>query len=239
MIRLNPGKPVQFQIADKIINTIGEFKNSEIGSGYVIQGIYAAQILRDQQALDLYSYIPVSFTEQANQEDLIWEIMLHFLQTIIQHKGTKDEAAGAFHHISRLLDWDEYKKYIKVEGYNSVQIWKDVFAMRKPIAEYLLLPTINIYHYILYQNQAGFEQAVYKALVKWKEYYTLKYTDDQGNEQDHSTQPQGFLALPIAATCAYAFDKGMKLETVQSDYIPNWMIEGRFDEFELLVKGNA
>lgn len=239
LLTLNDSKPISFQIANCVIETTGKFKNSGIGSWYVMQGIYAAQILRDQQALDLYAHIPVSFTEQANQEDLIWEIMLHFLQTVVQRKGTKDEAAGAYHHIHKLLDWDEYKKYVKLESYNSVEVWKDVFAMRKPMAEYLLLPTINIYHYILYQNQAGYEQAVYDALLKWKEYYTMKYTDEHGEEQDHSTQPQGYLALPIAAACAYAYDKGMKLQTVESDYIPTWMIEGRFDEFELLVKGDA
>lgn len=62
-----------------------------------------------------------------------------------------------------------------------------------------------------------------------------KYVEN-GQEFDHSTISSGYLALEIVAACAYAYDRGMKLNTVESDYIPKWMIEGNFDKFELLVK---
>ena len=239
LIRLNAGKPVQFTIADRQIETIGEFKNSEIGSGYVIAGICAARILRNQSFLDFYADIPVTLTEQQNQEDIIGETMMYFYQTLIKGEADKDAAAVAHYHINSFLDWEEYKKYIKAEGFNSESVWKIVFDSRKQTTGYFLFPLLEIYHYILHQDHAGYEKAVYEALVKWKAFYTRPKYVENGQEFDYSTSPSGYLAIEIAAACAYAYDRGMKLETVESDYIPKWMIEGKFDNFELLVKGDS
>jgi hypothetical protein len=236
LIRTNVGKSVKFTIADKLLETIGVFKNSEIGTGYVITGIATARILRNQSFLDFYAGISVTFTEQQNQEDIIGETMMYFYQTLIKSDADINNAASAYHHISSFLDWDEYKKYIKVEGFNSEKVWKIVFDSRKQTTEYFIFPILEIYHYILHQDQEGYEKAVYEALVKWKAFFTRpKYVED-GQEFDYSTSPSGYLALEIAAACAYAYDRGMKLETVESDYIPKWMIEGHFEGFELLIK---
>jgi|GEM_PF-4659313 len=235
LVRLNAGKHVEFEIAGKTIETIGTLENSEIGSGYVIRGIEAALVLRNQQALDLYASIPVSFTEQANQEDIIWETMMYFYQTLLKAEGDQNNAAAAHYQISSLLDWEEYKKYVKVEGYNSIDVWKDVFEMRKPVVESQILPVLKIYHRILHNDQQGYEQAVYEALLSWKQYYTMPKYELDGQQFDHSTEPQGYLALPICAACAYGYENGMRLSTVESDYIPKWMIEGQFEGMQLLV----
>lgn len=236
LIRSHEGKTVQFTIANKEIETIGKFNNSEIGAGYVITGIAAARILRNNSILDFYADIPVTFTEHQNQEDIIWETMMYFYQTLIKDGVDINAAASTYHHINSFLNWDEYKKYIKVEGYNSLHIWKDVFEMRKVTVEAFLLPVLQIYHYILHHDLSGYEKAVYEALIKWKDYYTMPKYVENGQEFDHSTISSGYLALEIVAACAYAYDRGMKLNTVESDYIPKWMIEGNFDKFELLVK---
>jgi hypothetical protein len=237
LIALNVGKSIQFTIANKIIKTIGKSFINEIGSWYVVQGIQAALVLRDKQTLHFYANIPVSFTEQANQEDIIGETIMYFYQLLSKGETDANTAAQTHNHVLSFLEWEEYKKYIKIEGYNSEKIWKMVFDYRKQTAITFQLPLLTIYHYILQEDQSGFEQAVYESLIKWKEYFTLpKYTDENGQEFDHSTQPEGYLALSIAAACAYAYDRGMKLQTVESDYIPKWMIEGRFDGFKLLVK---
>jgi hypothetical protein len=237
LIRTNVGKPIRFRIADKEIETFGEFKNDNIGTGHVIAGIAAARILRDQSFLDFYADIPVTLTEQQNQEDIIGETMMYFYQTLIKGEADKDAAAVTQYHINSFLDWEEYKKYIKAEGFNSESVWKIVFDSRKQTTGYFMFPLLEIYHYILHQDQAGYEKAVYEALVKWKAFYARPKYVENGQEFDYSTSPSGYLALEIAAACAYAYDRGMKLETVESDYIPKWMIEGRFEDFELLVKG--
>lgn len=238
LVTTNDQSSVLFTIANKQINTIGKFKNSEIGAGFLIKGIETALILRNQQALSFYATIPVTFTEQANQQDLIWETMMYFYQTILKGKSNQDEAAAAYHHISTLLNWEEYKKYITVEGFNSLSVWKLVFDSRKPIVESLFLPTLAIYEAILHQDQPGFNQAVYEALLKWQAYYTVpKFVYEDGQEVDRAYESDGYLALPIAAACAYGYDHGMRLDSVGSDYIPAWMIEGRFEDFSLLVNG--
>lgn len=236
---MNDGKAVTLQIADKAIETVGQFKNESIGARNVMNGIVMALLLRDKKALDFYAQIPLSFTMQGNQEDLIWESMLLFYQVLIKGTGNEHEAHGAYYEITKLLDWDEYKRTItQKDNFLTMDVWQMLHKWRSLMAQHITLPVLAIYHCILHKDQAAFEEAVYQALLKWKEYYTMQYVDEQGEERDHSIEPQGYLALPIAAACAYAHDKGIKLETVESDYIPKWMIEGRFEDFELLVKGS-
>jgi hypothetical protein len=234
LITTHDRKPISFTIANKVFDIVGKFKNSEISSTFVIQGIQTAMLLRDQNALDFYATIPVTFTEQANQQDLVLETMMYFHQTLVKGIENPDEAAAAYHHVSSQLEWDEYKKYIALEGFNTSSVWKDVFEARVPIFKSLFLPVLAIYNHILNADQAAFEQAVHDALIAWKAYYTLpKFSYADGQEEDRATDPSGYFALPIAAACAFAFDRGMKLLTVKSDYIPIWMIEGRFDHYTL------
>lgn len=231
----NEGKKVQFQIADRAIETVG--KSTNLSSYGVKTGIETSKILRDKQKLDFFSSVPVEVTEKGNQEDLVGEILMLFYQILIKGNGTKNEAIATYHHLEKQLDWNEYVKYVIQEGFNDEYVWKQIHKYRSWEISYKYLPVVNIYHQILNNNQSGFEDAVYEALLKWKEYYLMKYTDENQEEKDHSTKPSGFLALPVIAACAYAHDKGMKLQTVESDYLCDWMIEGRFEGFELLVKG--
>ena len=239
---MNAGKGVTLQIADKIIETVGNFEPADyhaVSSQYALSGFYTSLILRDRPTQLFFADVPLDFINSYGQEDMISELMLLFYQLLVKGTGTKDEAHGAYYHITQQLNWEEYRKYIIVEGYNSEYIWKEVlFKNRVRRATYLFLPVLNIYHQIFHGSQAGYEKSVYDALLKWKEHWTLKYLDENQEEWDLSTDPEGYLALPIAAACAYAYDRGMKLQTVESDYIPKWMIEGRFEGFELLVKEN-
>jgi hypothetical protein len=238
---MNAGKPVTIQIADKTIETVGKFEEGDyhgVSSHYALSGFYTSIILRDKPNQLFFADVPLDFINSYGQEDMISETMLLFYQLLAKGTGTKDEAHGAYYHISQHLNWEHYRQYIIIEGYNSEYIWKEVlFKNRVRKATYIFLPVLNIYHQILHGSQVGYEKAVYDALLKWKEHWTLKYLDENQEEWDLSTDPEGYIALPIIAACAYAYDRGMKLGTVESDYIPRWMIEERFEDFELLVKG--
>lgn len=233
---MNDGKKIRLQIADREIETVGKFKNSYIGTYFIRNGIMAASILRDKEKLAFYADIPLDFPAQTGQEDLIYETMLMFYQVLIKGNGTENEAIASQHHIKKQLDWGYYIKYVVQEGFNDEYVWRQLHKYRSQEAIYQFLPVLEIYHHILNQNQVGFENAVYEALLKWKEYYLMRYIDENQEDRDHSTRPEGFLALPIIAACAYAYDRGMKLETVESDYLCQWMIEGKFDNFELLIQ---
>lgn len=237
---MNEDKPITIHIADKTIETIGKFEAGDyfaVSSHFTLAGFYTSIILRDTPTQLFFSDISLDFIDTFGQEDNISETMVMFYQLLVKGIGTKDEAQGAYYHITQNLNWEEYRQYIKIEGYKSEYIWKEVlFKNRVRTATSIFLPVLNIYHQIFHQNQSGYEQAVYEALLKWKEHWTLKYLDENQEEWDLSTEPEGYIALPIIAACAYAYDRGMKLETVESDYLPKWMIEGKFDNFELLIQ---
>lgn len=232
---LHSGQSVKFMIVDKEVETIGQFSTDSIGTFHVMKAIQTALILRDKQALDFYAQIPLSFTEQAPQEDMLFETMFLFYQVLLSGKDTTSEAQATYNHLAQMLTWEEYKQYVMIEGFNDESVWKLIFEMRKQTTESIFLPVLHIYHHVLQRNQAGFEKAVEEALYRWKAYYSLQFTDVDGEEYDHTLDPTGYLSLPILAACAYAFDRGMRLINLESKYIPQWLIAGNVEEMELLV----
>lgn len=236
---MNDGKPLKLHIANIVVETIGKFNQTRsIGAIGVANSIRLAFILRDKEALSFYSAIPFEFIEKETQHHFIYEIPMALFQTLIKGIGNEHEAHGAYFEYRKQLDWDEFKQYItRTNDFLSIDIWHDhIFKWVKSKGELLILPELAIYHCILQKDQASFEQAVYDALLKWKEYYTMQYTDSNGEEKDHTLLAEGYWAIPIIAACAFAYDRGMKLENVESDYLCDWMIEGRFEDFELLIK---
>lgn len=236
---MNDGKPVKLHIADKIVETTGKFnKTRSIGSGAVAAAILLAIILRDRKSLEFYASIPFAFTEKAPQHHFLYEIRMALFQTLVNGNGNEHEAHSAYYEYNKLMNWEEFKKYINnLDDFLTVSVWHDhIFKGTQTIGKYIFLPELAIYHCILHKDQESFEEAVYDALTKWKEYYTMRYVDSSGEEKDHSLLSEGYWAIPIIAACAFAYDRGMKLKNVSSDYLCDWMIEGRFEGFELLIK---
>jgi hypothetical protein len=236
---MNDGKPVKLHIADKIVETTGKFNQTRsIGATSVADSIRLAFILRDKEALAFYATIPFEFVEREDQHHFIYEIPMALFQTLIKGIGNEHEAHGAYFEYRKQLDWNEFKQYVtRTNNFLSIDIWHSIiFPSLKIQGELLVLPELAIYHSILHNDQDAFEEAVYDALAKWKEYYTMRYVDSSAEEQDHSLIHTGYWAIPIIAACAFAYDRGMKLKNVSSDYLCDWMIEGRFEGFELLIK---
>jgi hypothetical protein len=236
---MNDGKPVKLHIADKIVETTGKFNQARsIGATSVADSIRLAFILRDKEALAFYATIPFEFVEREDQHHFIYEIPMALFQTLIKGIGNEHEAHGAYFEYRKQLDWNEFKQYVtRTNNFLSIDIWHSIiFPSLKIQGELLVLPELAIYHSILHKDQESFEEAVYDVLTKWKEYFTMRYVDSSGEEQDHSLLSGGYWAIPIIAACAFAYDRGMKLKNVSSDYLCDWMIEGRFDDFELLIK---
>jgi hypothetical protein len=236
---MNDGKPIKLHIADKIVETTGKFNQTRsIGAIGVANSIRLAFILRDKEALAFYATIPFEFVEREAQHHFIYEIPMALFQTLIKGIGNEHEAHGAYFEYRKQLDWNEFKQYVtRTNDFLSIDIWHSIiFPSLKIQGELLVLPELAIYHSILHNDQDAFEEAVYDALTKWKEYFTMRYVDSSGEEQDHSLLSGGYWAIPIIAACAFAYDRGMKLKNVSSDYLCDWMIEGRFEGFELLIK---
>lgn len=235
---LHDEQAVSLQIADKTIEAIGKFEenNNRTGAMNVVRGIELALILRDTEALSFYPSIPFEFTEKAAHDDIVVEIILGFFQLLLANKGVESTVPTVISEVRKHLEWSEYKKYVRRTDFFDDSMWQYLLGHRKEKTDFLYIPLLKIYHYIIMGKQAEFENSVYEALEQWKTYYTKKYVE-QGEKFDRSFEPEGYWCIPVIAACAYANDKGMKLQTVESDYLCDWMIEGRFEEFELLVKG--
>ncbi|MDJ1486023.1 Imm49 family immunity protein [Cytophagaceae bacterium YF14B1] len=232
---MNDGKPVTVHIADRQIETIGKFSQSGIDIDQLLVGILTASVLRDTEALKFYATIPLEFTEQADgMQDILTEIMFFFHQMLIEGSAKPVEAAHAHKELEGLLNWEEYRKYID-KNFSEAD-FRFMFKYRSWTVSYKFLPVLRIYYAVLSNHQEKYEQYVHDALLKWKEYYQINFTDERGQHLDYSTEPEGFIAIPILAACAYAYDRGMSLQTVSSEYIPEWLIKGDFTGLELLVK---
>ncbi len=142
---MNDGKPVTLTLVDRQIHVTGKFKNYRIGSSDVSEGIQIALLMRDKVALEYYAQIPVSFTEQANQEDMIVEITMAFYQLIAKSNESPKEAQATFYHLREQLNWETYNQYVAKEGFNQEWVWKIIFQDRKEYTEFISLPVINIY----------------------------------------------------------------------------------------------
>ncbi len=233
---LNDGQTISLQIADKTIETIGKFEqnDNQTGAMNVVRGIELALILRDNEALDFYPTIPFEFTEKASHEDIVVEIILGFFQLVLANKAYEATVPTVITEVRKHLEWSEYGKYVRRTDFFDDYMWQYLLGHRKEKSEFLYIPLLKIYHYIIIGNQEGFENSVYEALKQWQIYYTKKYVE-QGEEFDRSFEPEGYWCIPVIAACAFAYDRGMKLENIESDYLCDWMIEGNFDEFKLLV----
>lgn len=237
---MNDGKPVSLQVADKTLETIGksEVNYDTTGAIAVVKGIELALILRDKEALSFYANIPVTFTEKAQHDDLVVELMLHFFQLLVTEKANEKEVMATYAQITKQMKWEEYRKNVIKTDFLNDDMWQYLFGHRQEKTEFLYFPLLNIYYQIFLNSQAGFDNSVYEALQKWQQYFTKKYIE-QGEEFDRSFEPEGYWCIPVIAACAFAYDRGLKLKNLQSDYLCDWMIEGRFEDFELLVKGDS
>jgi Immunity protein 49 len=73
---------------------------------------------------------------------------------------------------------------------------------------------LRLIQFILEGNAAEFQKGLYEALVDHKQYWSHK---------ERQFAPEGWISLPLAATCAVAMDtKQFKIE-VESPYIPSWL----------------
>ncbi len=234
---MNDGQKVSLQIADKTIETVGKFKPSDghTGAMDVVRGIELSLILRDKEGLAFYRSIPFELTEQNAHDDIVVEIILIFFHSLLDNKLEESTVPTVQMEVRKHLDWAVYSKYVRRTDFYDDTMWQYLLGHRKEKAEFLYIPLLKIYHYIFMGNQKEFEKSVYEALEQWKVYYTKKYVE-QGEEFDRSFEPEGYWCIPVIAACAYAYDRGMKLETVESDYLCQWMIEGKFDNFELLIQ---
>jgi hypothetical protein len=233
---MNDGEEVELELGGQKFTKTGQFKpnNAKTGCLAVIYGIELAFIMRDKAALEYYATIPYSFTEKAGQEDVISELMLAIFQLMIKGEENEVEFAAVREGITQHLDWDFYRKFVTKTAFLDEYMWKILHGYQTERVEFLFFPLIDIYERIYVNDAAGFNEAVYQALLKFQQYHTKQYVDYNKEEYDRSQAPEGYWALSIIAACAVAYDRGLSLTDVSSDYLCDWMISGNFEGSKLM-----
>lgn len=86
---------------------------------------------------------------------------------------------------------------------------------------------VNVLKPVLDNNQSEFDNRLAQAIHDLKKYFTR----DNGPSSD----PFSWISYYLLAAAAYAFDQGMNV-TLETDYLPLWMVKGEFSDCELTVK---
>lgn len=96
----------------------------------------------------------------------------------------------------------------------------DIDRGRLPYANKILLPLLPIYRCIFTAEAEGdYNDAMRDAVKKHKAFW-----------KKDNYETEGWIALPLIAAAAFAYDyKGYQLD-FETDYIPNWLVKGEFDK---------
>jgi hypothetical protein len=224
----NDGKEIELSIGKHHYKVMGKATEDDWFFAWTIcYQIYVAQILRSKDNLTFYSNMPTATLWEEydwvnhldNRREGLTNIkMLQVFQHLIKGTLTLETIAVT-------------KAFILAEMQT-----KDPDIDQKLYAKYIQIPLLDIYEQILQNNQDGYENAVYQALLLWKERYTMRYIDANREEQDAKNHSIGYWAIPIIAACAYAYDKGMSISNIETGYISEWMIKGDFSQMKLMVE---
>jgi len=161
--------------------------------------LYAAVTLRDKKAIEQLIQVPKSVFDNANISADAFDTALINLM-----KGLFEPEAN----MGNLLE--------------AALIAADPNAIasgRRSYVQNILLPLLPVYRCIYTANaQDEFNEAMVEALEAHKKYWT----------KDRRKQ-QGWISLPLMAAASHAYDfKGYQL-TVETDYIPDFLVKNDFD----------
>lgn len=160
---------------------------------------YAAVTLRDKKAIEQLIQVPKSVFDNANISADAFDIALINLM-----KGLFEPEAN----MGDLLE--------------AALIAADPNAIasgRRSYVQHILLPLLPVYRCIYTANaQDEFNEAMVEALEAHKKYW-----------KKDERERQGWISLPLMAAASHAYDlKGYQL-TVETDYIPSFLVKNDFD----------
>lgn len=105
------------------------------------------------------------------------------------------------------------------EEHYSTIIYYDTYYHFRLRYEYLCIEAI------MQNDETKFNESLQKGLEFHKSFWGQK--PRKRSDYDCRSDAGGFISLTLLAVCCLAHDKGMNI-TVESDYLPKWMIEGDF-----------
>lgn len=160
---------------------------------------YSAVTLRDKKAIEQLLQVPQSVFDNANLKADAFDTALINLM-----KGLFEPEANMGDLLEAAL----------IEADPSA-----IASGRRRYVQHILLPLLPVYRCIYTANaQDEFNEAMVEALEAHKKYW-----------KKDERERQGWISLPLMAAASHAYDlKGYQL-TVETDYIPSFLVKNDFD----------
>jgi hypothetical protein len=189
----HPGEPITVQLPDTSFDVIGQAKTDYTDTGTWLKAFCAAVIARDPAGLTTLVRVPEEVYMQANLKPDECG-----LATVRFLKGLYNPAVD----IGKLL--------IRAVEATHPDLIPD--PDRFAYVDHIRYPMLWLYRYILSPEEAGFDEQVEQAVQSHKTFWENRPYD-----------PQGWVALPLLATCTIAWGHLGWAIPVETAYLPAWL----------------
>ncbi|MEH0155237.1 immunity 49 family protein [Limibacter armeniacum] len=215
------GKPFQIPIAGKVAEGEGaQIRGEKIGEYDWIRYWEFCVITRYSQGLDLLDTI----TEKTFKDrgliggtELGFK-MVDFFKSLFSKDVKKIEKA--FREAYEYTDIDKYPS--KFDAYNEYTL-------------YHRAPLLEVYLGIITKDEAFYNEKLYEGLSLFRQFVEMPPED---GDPPRSISDEYFITWPYLAAVHMAKLNGLKTE-VSSDYLPQWLVEGNFDQLPITLPEKA
>ena len=128
--------------------------------------------------------------------------------------ATRNNIEDAYKELQKSKDLDQTIRIHYGGTHEQIPITHE----RSELINQAFYPPLRLYYQGTKNDQIGFNQTLNDHLENYEKY--LK-------ETDQATLEKYMVPISLIAACAYAHDQGIRI-TVESDYLPKWLIEGDF-----------
>lgn len=194
---LKPGETFTVHLGGESFELIGQPVTAYMDTNTWLIAYYSAVVARDMSGINTLCQVPEIIHQNANLKPDHFD--LSFVRAM---KGLFNPDVN----IGQLL-------VDAMEASDPSKIDMD----RLNYASNILLPQLPLYRCILSSDQEEFNEKLEEAVLKHRDFWGT-------NEKQYDRQ--GWIALPLIAAGAIAYDnKGFEI-TFETDYIPSWLAKG-------------
>jgi hypothetical protein len=203
----NAGEEVEVVFREKPVKHIAPAYRGHTDFAVWLDAYSAFMVLRDKRGKDLLSTVTKDSQERAEGK---WTILNENMSKFFIELNNPE---------SEILS-DVY-----MEALESCDIKHGHFLNEQFAIDYVLdmhEPVLLLYYYVLTDEQEKFDEMLLLAVQRHRGYYDTDYD----NRRIHA---EGWVSWRLLGVCAFAYDRGMQIN-VESEYIPEWLYKGEFDE---------
>ncbi len=197
-VAMHPNEDLVLNIHQQSLPFKGYEKYSFIDVDTWANGFYAAVITRNQIAISFFQGVP---------------------EKLLEASELKGAAAFDFKVVEFLKELFVPKGQLGQLLIEAFEAQNTVAASRQSYVNHIRIPELDLYHAYLDHDTNAFNENLEKALKQHLAYWGTK---------DQAYNSKGWHTLPILAVCALAYDTKKLEPSVQSNYLPEWLIKAEF-----------